>query len=303
VSFEVPEDDVGRPVLAVVIETGRLAAGLVGTDGDVLVRDRIAIPAHDVWQGLERLIGRVLAAAPQGVAAPRAMGALCSGPIDVRAGSVSPPYVSAWTTFPLRQRLEDLAGVPVVLDTVAGGSALARLRAGVEPPSFLELRLGALVDSACILDGRRLRGAHGNAGSLAHSVVDPGGRPCWCGSSGCLESYASSVGIESEIGRPLQHANASIVDRTGFMLGRAVASFAATVDVTTVYISGSVLEVMGPSVLSSMRRELTSRARLPNLADLTVVEAAPPGSPFVAAAVAVEHAERFGDLLDPATGG
>jgi glucokinase len=323
VSFDAAEEAIGRPVLAVVIETGRLAAGVVDDAGDVVVRDRIAIPAHDVWSGLERLIGRVLAAGAPKIEPPRAVGVICSGPVDARAGAVSPPYVPAWSGFPLRQRLEDLTERPVVLDTLAGALALGRLReiderthplpAGADERealdratsarSFVELRLGPLVDSACVIGGRRLRGAHGNAGALAHTTVDPGGRSCWCGSTGCLETAASSIGIESEIGRPLQHANPSIVERTGLMLGRAVASFAAVVDVSTVFVSGPVLEVMGPPALGSMRREASARARLPNLSDLTVVESAPPVSPFVAATISVERAEAGADPLHPATGG
>jgi glucokinase len=326
VSIDAPDGlpgDGERPVLAVVIETGRLAAGLVDGAGGVIVRDRIAIPAHDVWPGLERLIGRVLAAAPRTVEPPQAVGVLCSGTVDTRAGAVSPHYVPAWSVFPLRQRLEDLTERPVVLDTLGGGLALARLRAiddraraaetasdvdewpehVIRSRSFLELRVGATVDSGCVISGGRLRGAHGNAGSVAHTNVDPYGRTCWCGSTGCLEVTTSASAIEAEIGRPLQHANASIVERTGMMLGRAVASFAATVDVSTVFVSGSVLEVMGPAVMSSMRRELAARARLPNLVDLTVVEAPPPVSPIVAAALAVEHGERDADPVDAATGG
>ena len=57
-------------VLAVVVDPGRLAAGIVDQRGEVLVRDRIGTPTREVWRVLEQLVRRVLAARPDDVAAP-----------------------------------------------------------------------------------------------------------------------------------------------------------------------------------------------------------------------------------------
>jgi glucokinase len=45
------------------------------------------------------------------------------------------------------------------------------------------------------LDGTLYRGAIGNAGEIGHCVVVEDGRPCKCGSNGCLEAYAAGPAI------------------------------------------------------------------------------------------------------------
>jgi glucokinase len=159
---------------------------------------------------------------------------------------------------------------------------------------FVEVLLGSSVDSAAVVAGRRLRGAHGNAGSLAHVVVEPGGKACWCGARGCAETYLSTSAIESEINRPLQRATPSIVERTGIMLGRALSTLVVTVDVSTAFVSGPLVETMGSPMLDAARAEIGVRSRLPHVADLAVV---PDGdAPLLVAAVVAATADREGRL-------
>ena len=274
------------PVLAVAIDSSRLAAGIVDPSGDVLVRDRVSTPTRDVWRSLEALVGRVVAARPPDAPALVAVGVSCVGPVDVPAGSVSPSSVGAWTAFPLRQRLEALTGLPVVLDTAAGAASDGERWLGdaVDVSSHLTLMLDQTVESACVVSGRRMRGGHGNAGSIAHLTVDPDGNPCRCGATGCLEAYASSTAIEAEINRPLRRATPSIVGRTGIMIGRAVASATAIFDVRVVFVSGLVIDTFGDAVLDAARHELQLRSNLGHLAGTEIRELSGRVQPLVAAA-------------------
>jgi glucokinase len=267
-----PDND--APVLAVAVEPGRLAAGIVDRHGAMVVRDRITIPPRDVWRGLEGLIRRVIAAAPAGVERPRAVGVSCTGPIDIDAGAVSPNAIEAWRAFPLAGELETLTGLPVHLDSRAAALAESARWTGFagESESYLVLLLDATIESSCVVEGVRLRGAHGNAASLAHVTVDPNGLECWCGARGCLTAYATASAIEREQVRPLRRATESIIERTGIMVGRALASALALLDVPTVFFSGNVVEVFGDAMIEPMRRELATRSRLPGLSELDLVE-------------------------------
>ena len=273
-------------VLAVVVDPGRLAAGIVDQRGEVLVRDRIGTPTREVWRVLEQLVLRVLAARPDDVAAPSSVAISCAGPIDEPAGAVSPAALPAWSGFPLRRHVEDLTGLPVVLDTLAGAAAEGELRFGdtVTTSSFFLLVLDRTIESACILDGVRVRGAHGNAGSIAHMTVDPGGPLCVCGAAGCLAAFASASALEAEMNRPLRRATPSIIERTGIMVGRAIASTAAAFDVSTFVLSGVVVDTFGDVMLDTMRREIAARLRLPHLSGLQVVEPSGFVQPLVGAA-------------------
>jgi glucokinase len=275
-----------RPVLAVAIEPGRLAAGIVDRDGVMLVRDRITMPPREIWRGLEGLIRRVIAAAPEDAGRPRTVGVSCTGPIDIDAGAVSPDTIEGWRAFPLAAELEALTGLPVHLDSRAAALAEGERWTGLagDLESYLVLLLDSTVESACVLGGVRLRGAHGNAASLAHIIVEPGGRECWCGAHGCLSAYATSPAIERELGRPLRRTTESIIARTGIMAGRAIASAAALLDVRTVYLSGSLVDVFGEPMLDSMRQEISARSRLPGLADLRTIVVNDPAPSLIGAA-------------------
>ena len=279
-------------VLAVVVDPGRLAAGIVDQRGEVLVRDRIGTPTREVWRALEQLVRRVLAARPDEVAAPSAVAVSCAGPIDEPAGSVSPEALPAWSGFPLRRHVEELTGLPVVLDTLAGAVAEGELRYGdtLTTTSFFTLILDRTIESACVIDGVRLRGAHGNAGSIAHVTVDPSGPVCSCGATGCLAAFASASALEAEMNRALRRATPSIVERTGIMVGRAIASSAAAFDVSTFVLSGVVVDTFGDAMLDTMRREIAARLRLPHLAGLQVVEPSGFVQPLVGAAALVGSA-------------
>jgi glucokinase len=279
--------------LAVVVDAGRLAAGIVDGTGEVLVRDRVTTPGREVWRSLEQIVGRVLAARPDDVGSPTSVGVACAGPIDLTAGSVSPTLVPAWSGFPLRERLHELTGLPVHLDTLAGAAATAEQWIGeaTDEPSFVLLVLDQTIESACVIDGQRLRGAHGNAGALAHVTVEPHGALCVCGASGCLAAYATTTALEAEMNRPMRRATPSIVERTGIMVGRAIASAAAAFDVSTFFLSGAVLDTFGDAFLETVHREVALRSRLDHLAGLRIVELADPDRPLVAAASVAIRAE------------
>jgi len=282
-------------VLSVVVDPGRLAAGIVDRRGEILVRDRVGTPGREVWRSLEQLIRRVLAARPDEVAAPSVVGVSCAGPVDLPAGSVSPTLLPVWTGFPLREQLEELTGLPVHLDSLAGAAVTAERWVGeaVDTPSCFVLLLDQTIESACVIDGTRLWGAHGNAGALGHVIVEPGGARCVCGSEGCLSAYATTTALEAEMNRPMRRATPSIIERTGIMTGRAIASTAAVFDVTTFLTGGSIVDTFGDQFLDTVRREIGLRSRLAHLSDLRVVELSGFAQPLVsAAAVALRRGER-----------
>lgn len=281
-------------MLSVVVDPGRLAAGIVDTAGEILVRDRVGTPGREVWRSLEQLVRRVLAARPDDVEPPTSVGVSCAGPVDLHAGAVSPTMLPAWASFPLRERLEDLTGIPVHLDSMAGAAITAERWVGdaVDVSSCFVVLLDQTIESACVIDGRRMWGAHGNAGSIAHVTVEPGGQRCRCGAAGCLSAYATTTALESEMNRPMRRATPSIIERTGIMTGRAIASTAAAFDVTTVFVGGSVIDSFGDPFMDTVRRELALRSRLTHLMGLRVVELSGYAQPLVAAASVVLCAER-----------
>jgi glucokinase len=300
------EDD-GAPVDILAIDLGpsRLTAGLVDARGEVLVRDRLATPARNVWPALTQLVRRVLAANPSG-AAPGLVGVTCPGPIDRLTGSMKPVGMPTWHDFPLRRELAEVTGLPVAIDTPGRGLALAELWCGdtalvtVGEQHVATLVLADEVDGALIDRGRLASGLTGNAGQFGHLIVEPEGLTCGCGAIGCLTVYAGASGIKAGTGRELRRTPAAIVERTGIMTARACASIAAMLDVAEIVVGGVVPSVFGQPFFEALERELDQRSRLSHLERLRV-RGLPVGrlGPLVSAAAVARDAAANGVLEVP----
>lgn len=258
--------------LAIDVGGTKLAVGIVSDTGEVLVRDRVATPVRDVWPALSRVVLRVLAAAPT---PPVAAGVGCGGPMNPVTRTVSPLHVPSWKDFPLAAEVETLTQLPTVLDNNAKAVALGEAWCGaaVGERDFVALVIGAGLGGGIVSRGKLLEGRLGNAGHIGHVVVEPDGRPCKCGGRGCLEAYCSGAAIEEETGRPPQRAPQAIVERTGLLTGRALASLGAVCDLRLAVIGGSVALGFGEPFFSAAQAELDQRARLAFTTGFRVVPA------------------------------
>jgi glucokinase len=122
------------------------------------------------------------------------------GPINLRTGVLGLlPNLHGWENFPLRDALAEATGLPVILESDANAAAIAEWKLGAGRDTGLEtmvmITLGTGVGSGLILDGKVWQGMFGMGGELGHTVVQPGGFACGCGSFGCLEVYASANGL------------------------------------------------------------------------------------------------------------
>ena len=279
-----------RRYLGIDLGRSRLAAGVVDEHGTVLVRDRVATPARHVWPTLVRLVHRVVAASPDDVR-PVACGVTCIGPVDHREGSMTTVHMPSWEGFPLRAELEQVIDLPVAIDGAGRGLALAEWWCGhaVGLTDFVALLVGDEVDAGIVANSSLLDGRTGNVGQVGHLVVEPGGRTCVCGGEGCLDAYAGAAAIELDTNRPLRRAPPAIVERTGIMLARAIASLAAMVDSTTFLVTGIVPDAFGQPMFDVISRELEQRSRLTHLSGLNVVPVGRSSGGRLVAAAAVAH--------------
>ncbi len=292
--------------LAIDIGASRLAAGIVDRAGEVLVRDRVATPARNVWPALTQLVSRVLAANPN-EGRPLACGVTCPGPIERGTGAMKPVGMPTWHDFPIRRELAAATSLPVEIDTHGRGLAMAELWRGEiaeqakSHQHFATLVLGDDVDGAYVTEGRIVRGTTDNLGQFGHLLVEPGGAECACGAAGCLTPYASARGIEASTGRDLRRTPAAIVERTGIMAGRACATLAAMLDVSEIVVGGVVPSVFGEPFFEALGREFELRSRLVHLATTRVrgVGSGRVGPLIAAAAVARQRVQAdAGDEAD-----
>ncbi|MBQ4033819.1 MAG: ROK family protein [Paludibacteraceae bacterium] len=95
------------------------------------------------------------------------------------------------------ERLIAATGLHVRITNDANAAARGEHTYGVTRgiDEFIMITLGTGVGSGIITHGRLIYGHDGFAGELGHVCVVQGGRQCNCGLKGCLETYASAMGV------------------------------------------------------------------------------------------------------------
>ena len=208
----------------------------------------------------------------------------------------------------LRDLLPDrLRALPVEVENEANLGALAELWRGSGARDFVHVSAEAGIGAAVVVDGQLLRGTRGFAGELGHMPVYPDGRPCACGSHGCLEQYAGEQAVLRECGlteeveegerdrvelladgaRAGREPVLRALDQAGRALGIALAGAVNLVDPETVVLAGAYAE-LADWLLPGMQTELGARVRIrPWQPGGLVVSALRREGPMIGAASAV----------------
>ena len=247
-----------------------MAAGLVALDGSLVERAmRPTRPssgpedAEDLWDDLAGLVESVVGLVGAGDRLV-VCGAGCGGPMSPGGNEVSPLNIAGWRSFPLRSRLAGLSGLPTFVDNDAKALALGEgwVGAALGSANYIAMVVSTGVGGGIVLDGRLLNGRLGNAGHIGHIVVVPDGRACPCGGRGCLEAEASGTALAALTGRPARLAPPEWVERTGTLVGRALAAAVVLLDLPLAVVSGSVALGFGEPFFRAAQAEMDALCRI-----------------------------------------
>src|SRR4029453_6221887 len=101
---------------------------------------------------------------------------------------------------PVRQRLAGRvpsALIEVLVENDANVAALGELwfGEGTALGDYARISGEIGIGAGIVVGGQLFRGAHGHAGELGHTILEPDGAPCACGARGCLELFAGQEAI------------------------------------------------------------------------------------------------------------
>jgi len=172
----------------------KIAAGVVDEQGAILERVKLATPKDSA---------QVAATIAEAVNTLRehheieAVGLGAAGFVSADRATVLFAANMSWRNEPLRERIEGLVELPVVVENDANVAAWgeARFGAGNAQDNVVLLTIGTGVGGGVIIGGRLLRGHFGIGAELGHYRAVPDGLPCGCGQYGCLEQYASGSAL------------------------------------------------------------------------------------------------------------
>ncbi|MGW4466991.1 ROK family glucokinase [Micromonospora sp. NPDC004704] len=180
--------------LTIGVDVGgtKVAAGVVDADGNVLVRTRRDTPADDVAKTRDVIV-EVVAELATGRDI-EAVGIGAAGWIDASRSIVLFAPNIAWRDEPIRDYVSAAVNLPVIVENDGNVAAWAEFRHGAArhaTDSMVMLTIGTGVGGGIVLGGELVRGAHGIAAELGHTLSVPNGHLCGCGRLGCIEQYAS----------------------------------------------------------------------------------------------------------------
>src|SRR5687768_10351559 len=139
------------------------------------------------------------------------------GAVDsTQAIVLSAPNLPSLINFGLKAVLQERLGWPVFLENDANAAAMGEMWLGAARGcrDVVSVTLGTGVGGGMVLGGRLWRGAHGSAGEIGHSTVDPfSNLKCKCGNTGCLEMFASATAIVRMTREDLPHFPKSVLHR------------------------------------------------------------------------------------------
>ncbi len=204
------------------------------------------------------------------------------GPIDLERGVLVNPPNLPWKNVPLVAMMNRASGgakVQLANDADMAGLGEFHHGAGRGTRNMVYITWSTGVGGGLIIDGRLHRGAHGTAGEIGHTIIDPNGPLDRCGQRGCLEAFVSGTALQRETGRTAvelfasaargdRHAKA-VVEKAARYMGTALISLTNALDPEMFVIGGGVSRswaLVQPTMLATLRSSpFIKPARRPRL--------------------------------------
>ncbi|GLF94143.1 ROK family glucokinase [Streptomyces yaizuensis] len=192
----------------------KIAAGVVDEAGTILETHTVATPSTP--DGITDAICAAVGNAAEDHTVD-AVGIGAAGYVDdKRATVIFAPNID-WRHEPLKDKVEQRVGLPVVVENDANAAAWGEYRfgAGKGHEDVICITLGTGLGGGIIIGNKLRRGRFGVAAEFGHIRVVPDGLLCGCGSQGCWEQYASGRALV----RYARQRAAATPESAGILLG------------------------------------------------------------------------------------
>ena len=176
----------------------KIESVLLDDNLDVLKRKRIPTPQNDYRQILDSISSLVLEMSES--VSDFSLGVCTPGAISKRTGLIKNSNTQCLIGKPLKEDLENLIGKKISMENDANCFAMAEATLGVATDYNLVFGviLGTGVGGGIVIDKKLHSGRTNIAGEWGHHTLHPNGNLCYCGKTGCVETYISGPSLESQ---------------------------------------------------------------------------------------------------------
>ena len=146
----------------------------------------------------------------------KGMGIGIPGLLDPMEGlSIFSPNFPGWEHIHIINEMKDYYDFPIFIDNDVRVNLYGEWLhgAGRGYNNIVLITLGTGLGSGIVNDGKVLYGTTYSAGEIGHMNMYRQGRPCKCGSSGCLGRYVSAVGMVNTLKERLLEGRTSLIQK------------------------------------------------------------------------------------------
>ena len=165
---------------------------------DVLKRKRIPTPQNNYRQILNSITSLVLDISEN--VSDFSLGICTPGAISKQTGLIKNSNTQCLIGKPLKEDLENQIGKKISMENDANCFAMAEATLGVarEYDVVLGIILGTGVGGGIVIDKKLHSGRTNIAGEWGHHTLHRDGNLCYCGKTGCVETYISGPSLENQ---------------------------------------------------------------------------------------------------------
>ena len=192
----------------------KTAVALESLSGERIAARRLPTRA-DAFETVGRISNAIEAMLDENRAEIVSVGIGCPSPLDIEKGLVmSPSNLQDWDNFPIVKLFRERFEVPVVLDNDANTAALGEYvhGAGRGYRNIIYITVSTGIGGGIIIGGEIFHGVSAGAGELGHTIVQPDGVRCNCGSRGCVETICAGVHIARRAQERLASGESSLMN-------------------------------------------------------------------------------------------
>jgi len=171
---------------------------LLDENFNVLEKKRISTPQNNYQQILDSISTLVLDLSKN--ISDFSLGICTPGAISKQTGLIKNSNTQCLIGRSLKEDLENLLGKKVSMENDANCFTMAEatLGAAMEFDLVFGVILGTGVGGGIVIDKKLYPGRTNIAGEWGHHTLHPNGNPCYCGKTGCVETYISGPSLEKQ---------------------------------------------------------------------------------------------------------
>ena len=169
---------------------------LLGEDYEIIERKRV--PTVQDYKKIIETISSLVNDLKSSASGKTTIGVCTPGIISQKTGLIKNSNTQCLIGMPLQKDLERKLGQRILMENDANCFAMAEalLGAAKNYGVVFGVIMGTGVGGGIVINGKIHGGRSSIAGEWGHHIIRPHGNKCYCGKSGCVETYISGPALE-----------------------------------------------------------------------------------------------------------